>query len=84
MKNYMNFKNLTFIGLLFLAFQNYKTRNTLNELKAEIKSAKELTQDEIKKITKELSDNFNSKIKLNYNHDESLIGGLKIQIGSLM
>jgi len=36
MKNYMNFKNLTFIGLLFLAFQNYKTRNTLNELKAKI------------------------------------------------
>ena len=54
------------------------------ELKAEIKSAKELTQDEIKKITKELSDNFNSKIKLNYNHDESLIGGLIVQVGSTM
>ena len=33
------------------------------ELKAEIKSAKQLTQDEINKITEELSNNFNSKIK---------------------
>ena len=54
------------------------------ELKAEIKSAKELTQDEIKKITEDLSNNFKSKIKLNYNHDQSLIGGLVVQVGSTM
>ena len=49
MKNYMNFKNLTFIGLLFLAFQNYKTRNTLNELKAKI----EYSHFELNEIKKE-------------------------------
>ena len=54
------------------------------ELKAEIKSAKELTQEEINKITEELSNNFKSKIKLNYNHDQSLIGGLVVQVGSTM
>ena len=54
------------------------------ELKAEIKSAKSLTQDEIKKITDELSNNFKSKIKLNYKQDESLIGGLIVQVGSTM
>ena len=54
------------------------------ELKAEIKSAKELTQDEIRKITDELSNNFKSKIKLNYLHDQSLIGGLVVQVGSTM
>ena len=54
------------------------------ELKAEIKSAKELTKDEINKITEELSANFKSKIKLNYNHDKSLIGGLIVQVGSTM
>ena len=54
------------------------------ELKAEIRSAKELTQEEITKITDELSNNFNSKIKLNYNHDQSLIGGLVVQVGSTM
>ena len=52
--------------------------------KAEIKSAKSLTQDEIKKITDELSNNFKSKIKLNYKQDESLIGGLIVQVGSTM
>ena len=54
------------------------------ELKAEIKSAKNLTRDEINKITQELSNNFKSEIKLNYTHDQSLIGGLVVQIGSTM
>ena len=54
------------------------------ELKAELKSAKELSSDEIKKITDELTKNFSSKIKLNYKHDESLIGGLVVQVGSTM
>ena len=54
------------------------------ELKAEIKSAKELTKEEINTITEELSNNFNSKIKLNYKYDQSLIGGLVLQVGSTM
>ena len=58
--------------------------NKRGELKAEIKSAKELTKDEINQITEELSANFKSKIKLNYNHDKSLIGGLVVQVGSTM
>ncbi len=54
------------------------------ELKAEIKSAKNLTASEINKITEELSNNFKSKIKLNYKQDQSLIGGLVVQVGSTM
>ena len=54
------------------------------ELKAELKSAKELSSDEILKITDELKKNFSSKIKLNYKHDKSLIGGLIVQVGSTM
>ena len=54
------------------------------ELKAELKSAKELSNDEILKIKDELTKNFKSKIKLNYKHDKDLIGGLIIQIGSTM
>jgi len=54
------------------------------ELKAELKSAKELSSDEISKITDELTKNFSSKIKLNYTHDKSLIGGLVVQVGSTM
>ena len=54
------------------------------ELKAELKSAKNLSSDELKKITEVLTKNFSSKIKLNYKHDESLIGGLVVQVGSTM
>jgi F-type H+-transporting ATPase subunit delta len=54
------------------------------ELKAELKSAKELSSDEISRITEELTKNFSSKIKLNYKHDKSLIGGLIVQVGSTM
>ena len=54
------------------------------ELKAELKSAKELSGDEISKITDEFTKNFSSKIKLNYKHDQSLIGGLVVQVGSTM
>ena len=54
------------------------------EIKAEIKSAKELSSDEIKKITEDLAKNFSSKMKLNYKYDKSLIGGLIVKIGSIM
>ena len=54
------------------------------ELKAELTSAKNLTENEVDSIKEELTKNFSSKIKLNYKHDSSLIGGLIVQIGSTM
>ena len=54
------------------------------ELKAELTSAKDLSENEIKSIREELTKNFSSKIKLNYEHDASLIGGLIVQVGSTM
>jgi F-type H+-transporting ATPase subunit delta len=54
------------------------------ELKAELISAKALNENEVKNIKEELTKNFNSKIKLNYKHDASLIGGLIVQVGSTM
>ena len=45
---------------------------------------KELSSEEISIITNELTKNFSSKIKLNYHYDESLIGGLVLQVGSTM
>ena len=54
------------------------------EVKAEIHSAKELSNEEIKQITEDLAQNFSSKMKLNYKHDSSLIGGLILKIGSTM
>ena len=54
------------------------------ELKAELTSAKDLTENEVNAIKEELTKNFSSKIKLNYKHDASLIGGLIVQVGSTM
>ena len=54
------------------------------ELKAELTSAKNLTENEVNNIKEELNKNFSSKIKLNYRYDSSLIGGLIVQVGSTM
>ena len=54
------------------------------ELKAELISAKKLNENEVNDIKEELIKNFGSKIKLNYTHDKSLIGGLIVQVGSMM
>jgi len=54
------------------------------ELKAELISAKSLNENEVNDIKNELTKNFGSKIKLNYIHDTSLIGGLIVQVGSTM
>ena len=54
------------------------------EIKAELTASKKLTEDEINKIKEDLTRNFSSKIKLNYKYDPSLIGGLIVQVGSIM
>ena len=54
------------------------------EVKAKLVVAKQLNDDEIKKIKNELTKDFTNKIKLDYKYDPSLIGGLIIQVGSVM
>ena len=54
------------------------------EIKAELIVAKDLSENEINNIKAELTKNFDSKIKLNYKNDPSLIGGLIVQVGSTM
>ena len=54
------------------------------EIVAKLTVAKELNENEIDKIKKELTQNFGSNVKLNYKYDPSLIGGLIIQVGSVM
>ena len=54
------------------------------EVKAELISSKELSDDQVSKIKNELAENLSKKIKLDYKYDKSLIGGLIIQVGSIM
>ena len=86
-KNFLSFlvikKRLFYLEQILKSFIETCSKKR-GELKAELKSAKELSGDEISKITDELTKNFSSKIKLNYKHDQSLIGGLVVQVGSTM
>ena len=87
LKNFLSFliqkRRFFFIERILKSFIEICSRKR-GELKAELKSAKQLSNEEIAKITEELTKNFSSKIKLNYKHDESLIGGLVVQVGSTM
>ena len=82
-KNFLNFliqkRRFFFLERILKSFVEICSIKR-GELKAELKSAKELSSDEISKITDELTKNFSSKIKLNYKHDKSLIGGLVVQV----
>ena len=86
-KNFLLFliqkRRLFFIERILKSFVEICSRKR-GELKAELKSAKNLSSDEIKNITEVLTQNFSSKIKLNYKNDENLIGGLVVQVGSTM
>jgi len=54
------------------------------EISAKLIVAKELDEIQINKIKNELSQNFGSNVKLNYNYDPDLIGGLIMQVESVM
>ena len=54
------------------------------ELKASLISSKELNTSLLKQITKELSDAVGSNLKFDYKVDKELIGGLKLQLGSIL
>ena len=54
------------------------------EVKAKLVAAKQLNSNEVNKIKDELSKDFTNKVKLDYKYDPSLIGGLIIQVGSVM
>ncbi len=86
-KNFLNFliqkRRFFFVERILKNFIEICSKKR-GELRAELISAKELSNDDIKNITDGLTKNFESKIKLNYKHDKNLIGGLVIQVGSIM
>ena len=81
---YVAMKNrFFFLKKIMESFLNLVSRNK-GELKAKLISPKKISTEEQKKIQNELSKDFKSQLKINYDHDPSLIAGLIIQIGSVM
>ncbi len=86
-KNFLGYlanKNrLFFLEKIIDSFLNLVSVNK-GELKASLVSSKKLSEDEKEKIANELSKDFKSKLNINYKYDPNLIGGLTIQVGSVM
>ena len=76
-------RRIFFINKIFLSFLSLASKRR-GELKASLVSSKSLTKEELKSLNKDLSQTMSAPITFDYKVDENLIGGLKIQIGSLM
>ena len=76
-------RRISFINKIFLNFLSLMSK-LRGELKASLVSSKNLTSEELERLNKDVSQTMGTAIAFDYKVDESLIGGLKMQIGSLM
>ena len=76
-------RRIFFIKKIFLNFLSLASKQR-GELKASLVSSKNLTSEELENLSKDLSKTMGAPIALDYEVDEKLIGGLKMQVGSLM
>ena len=90
LKNLKNFmlllvmkRRIFFIKKIFENFLKLCSKKR-GELKASLISSRELSQKDIEKISNELSKIIGQTLKLNYEIDKELIGGMKLQLGSFM
>ena len=58
--------------------------NKRGEIIAKLTAAKELSSSEIENIENSLKVNFGSNLKLKFSYDPNLLGGLIVQVGSIM
>ena len=89
-KNLKNFmflliekRRIFFVKKIFESFLKLCSKKR-GEIKASLISSKDLSQTELENISKELSSSMQSTIKFDYKIDKDLIGGLKLQLGSIM
>ena len=76
-------RRIFFLNTIFKQFL-LLTSKKRGEIKASLISSKSLTKDELNNLNTEISKALGTVINFDYNVDENLIGGLKMQIGSLM
>ena len=76
-------RRIFFLNSIFKNFLLLASKKK-GELKAQLISSKSLTSDELKNLNSEISKVLGNVVSFDYKVDESLVGGLKMQIGSLM
>ena len=86
-KKFLNFlifkRRLFYLKKILNDFLNICS-NKRGEIQAKLTVAKELNSSEIERIKNQLNDTFGTNIKINYLYNPNLIGGLIIQVGSVM
>ena len=89
-KNLKNFfllliekRRIFFVKKIFESFLRLCSTKR-GEVKASLISSKELSQNELDIINKDLSNLMGSILQFDYKVDKELIGGLKLQLGSFM
>ena len=87
LKNFLSIlvikRRIFFLNTIFKNFLSLTSKKR-GELKASLISSKNLTNEELKSLNSEISKELGAIIALDFKVDENLIGGLKMQIGSLM
>ncbi len=90
LKNLKNFlllliekRRIFFIKKIFENFLKLCSKKR-GEIKASLISSKELSQKDLEEISSDLSKSIGKNLKLNYEIDKELIGGIKLQLGSFM
>jgi F-type H+-transporting ATPase subunit delta len=87
LKNFLSLlvqkKRIFFVKKIIIFFLKLCSQKR-GELKASLISSKILSKEELNEISSQFSHSVGSKIKFDYSVDESLIGGVKIQLGSFM
>jgi F-type H+-transporting ATPase subunit delta len=76
-------RRIFFLNTIFLNFLSLASKK-IGELKVSLTSSKNLSNVELKNLNTELSQAMGASVALNYKVDETLIGGLTMQIASLM
>ena len=79
----INKKRIFFVSEIIEEFLKLVSRKK-GEISANLFSSRQIDDKTISEIEKEISENINGTIKLKSEIDESLIGGVVLQIGSLM
>ena len=76
-------KRIFFVNKIIESFLRLCSQKR-GEIKASLISSKELSQTELNDISTDLSKSMGSTLKFDYKVDKELIGGLKLQLGSIM
>jgi F-type H+-transporting ATPase subunit delta len=76
-------RRIFFLNIIFFNFLSLVSKKK-GELKASLISSKNLTNEELTNLNTDLSQAMKTTIAFDYKVDETLIGGLKMQLGSLM